>query len=265
LASDLDEETVIKYLDRFIMYYIATADRLTRTSVWLDKMEGGIDYLRDVVVNDRLGICEELERQMAELVRTYRCEWADVVKDPARRARFRQFVGSTDLDLARTRPVAPTPPPAPARAHVHLPVAKSAAPPAPKLVWTRVARAADVPPDTGACIRWGNTEIALFNFASREKWYACENRCPHTNAGVLSRGIIGDECGKPKVACPMHKKTFSLEDGECLSGEKLSIETYRVKVEGGFVYIELPPEPAPRPVSATSTRNEARLTASGAR
>ena len=70
LASDLDEDTVIKYLDRFIMYYIATADRLTRTSVWLDKMEGGIDYLREVIIGDRLGICDELERQMSELVRT---------------------------------------------------------------------------------------------------------------------------------------------------------------------------------------------------
>jgi nitrite reductase (NADH) large subunit len=266
LASDLDEDTVIKYLDRFIMYYIQTADRLTRTSVWLDKMEGGIDHLREVVVHDRLGICDELERQMAELVRTYRCEWADVVGDPARRARFRQFVGSTDLDLARTRPAVSSQPPAPARSHVHLPVTRSAPlPAAQQRAWTRVARAADVPPDTGACIRWGNTEIALFNFASRGQWHACENRCPHTNAAVLSRGIIGDECGVPKVACPMHKKTFSLEDGQCLSGEGLSIETYPVKVEGGFVYIELPPEPAPRPVQLMSSRNEAKLSASGVR
>ena len=75
----------------------------------------------------------------------------------------------------------------------------------------------------------------------------CENRCPHTKAVVLSRGIVGDECGVPKVACPMHKKTFSLTSGECLSGDGLQIETFPVKVEGGFIYVELPPEPTPRP------------------
>jgi nitrite reductase (NADH) large subunit len=263
LASDLDEETVIKYLDRFIMYYISTADRLTRTSVWLEKLEGGIDYLRDVIIGDRLGVCDELERRMADLVHSYRCEWADVVTDPARRARFRQFVGSTDLDPTRARPAAASPPPAPTRASVHLPVLSAPAPrPAEERVWTRVARAADVPPDTGACIRWGNTEIAVFNFASRGKWYACQNRCPHTNAGVLSRGIIGDEAGVPKVACPMHKQTFALTSGECLSGEASQIETFPVKIEGGFVYIQLP-ETAQR--SAASARGDAKLSAPGAR
>ncbi len=260
LASDLDEETVIKYLDRFIMFYISTADRLTRTSVWLDKLEGGIEYLRDVIIDDRLGVCEELERGMAELVQTYRCEWADVVADPARRARFRQFVGSTDLDPSRTRPA-----PTPVRASLHLPVVRaSAPPPSGEKVWTRVARAADVPPNTGACIRWGNTEIAVFNFASRGQWYACQNSCPHTNAGVLSRGIIGDEAGVPKVACPMHKQTFALTNGACLSGESSRIETFPVKVEGGFVYLELP-EAAPRPSAPPPARCDVKLSAPSAR
>ena len=71
LAADIDEETCIRYIDRFLMYYIQTADRLTRTSVWLEKMEGGLEYLRDVIIHDRLGICDELERQMQYLVDTY--------------------------------------------------------------------------------------------------------------------------------------------------------------------------------------------------
>src|SRR5262249_7904373 len=75
LAADLDEEPCVRYIDRFLMYYIQTADRLTRTSVWLEKMEGGIDHLRDVIIHDRLGVCEELERQMQHLVDTYECEW----------------------------------------------------------------------------------------------------------------------------------------------------------------------------------------------
>src|SRR5687768_17687076 len=67
LAADLEEDTVIRYIDRFLMYYIATADRLTRTSVWLEKMEGGLEQLRRVIIDDALGVCEELERQMQGL------------------------------------------------------------------------------------------------------------------------------------------------------------------------------------------------------
>ena len=96
LAADLDEETALKYVDRFLMYYIQTADRLTRTSVWLEKMEGGIDFLRDVIINDRLGIAEELERQLQSLVDSYECEWKAVVNDPEKRRFFQQFA-NTDL------------------------------------------------------------------------------------------------------------------------------------------------------------------------
>ncbi|RIK75643.1 MAG: nitrite reductase (NAD(P)H), partial [Planctomycetota bacterium] len=94
LAADLDEETAIRYLDRFLMYYIMTADRLTRTSVWLENMEGGIEHLRNVVVHDSLGIADELERRIQHLVDTYKCEWAEVVRDPARRRMFEQFVNT---------------------------------------------------------------------------------------------------------------------------------------------------------------------------
>src|SRR5260370_18435332 len=89
LAADVDSATAIRYLDRFLMFYIRTADRLTRTSVWLEKMEGGIEHLRDVVVNDSLGIAAQLEREMQHLVDTYACEWAAVVPDPANPPRFR--------------------------------------------------------------------------------------------------------------------------------------------------------------------------------
>src|SRR6185295_16576723 len=82
LAANLDEVTCIKYIDRFLMYYIQTADRLTRTAPWLEKMDGGIEYLRDVIINDRLGICEELERLMQACVDNYECEWKAAVNDP---------------------------------------------------------------------------------------------------------------------------------------------------------------------------------------
>ena len=97
-ASDLDDETLIKYIDRFMMFYIKTADRLQRTSVWMDNMEGGLDYLRDVIINDSLGLCDELEKQMAYLVDTYQCEWKTTVEDPEKMKRFRHFVNSEDTD-----------------------------------------------------------------------------------------------------------------------------------------------------------------------
>src|SRR5688572_10092137 len=95
------------------MFYIATADKLTRTSVWLEKMEGGIEHLKDVVVKDSLGIAAELEKQMQYLVDTYKCEWAEVVSDPAARRKFSHFANSTANDdsielmteRSQTRPV----------------------------------------------------------------------------------------------------------------------------------------------------------------
>jgi nitrite reductase (NADH) large subunit len=98
LAADLDEDTALKYIDRFLMYYVQTADRLTRTSVWLEKMDGGIEYLKDVIINDRLGICEELEKQMQYLVDTYTCEWQEVVNDPEKRRLFKQFVNTDETE-----------------------------------------------------------------------------------------------------------------------------------------------------------------------
>jgi nitrite reductase (NADH) large subunit len=98
LAADLDRETVFRYLDRFLMFYVRTADRLQRTSVWLDNLEGGMDYLRSVIIDDALGICAELEADMARHVDTYECEWKAVVDDPARMERFRTFVNSDETD-----------------------------------------------------------------------------------------------------------------------------------------------------------------------
>ncbi|UVS77198.1 nitrite reductase large subunit NirB [Actinokineospora sp. UTMC 2448] len=94
LVSDVDKETLVRVIDRFLMFYIRTADRLQRTSVWLDSIEGGLDHVRDVVVHDSLGIAEELEAQMAEHVTGYADEWAGVLADPEKLARFTSFVNA---------------------------------------------------------------------------------------------------------------------------------------------------------------------------
>lgn len=98
LASDLDEETVVRYVDRFLMFYTRTADRLQRTSTWRDNLEGGLDYLKQVVVQDKLNLGAELEAEMQHVVDTYACEWKAAVNDPATRERFRHFVNSDKGD-----------------------------------------------------------------------------------------------------------------------------------------------------------------------
>ncbi len=97
-ATDLDDQTLIKYIDRFLMFYIRTADRLQRTSVWMENLEGGLDYLRQVVIEDSLGIGEELEAQMHHVVGTYQCEWKTTIENPEKVKRFRQFVNSNASD-----------------------------------------------------------------------------------------------------------------------------------------------------------------------
>jgi nitrite reductase (NADH) large subunit len=96
LASDLDSATCLQYIDRFLMFYIKTADPLTRTATWLNKMEGGINYLRNVVVNDSLGINAQLEAEMQLLVDNYKCEWKEVVDSPELRKRFNHFVNAPE-------------------------------------------------------------------------------------------------------------------------------------------------------------------------
>ncbi len=96
LATDLDDETCIKYIDRFLMFYIKTADQLTRTATWLNKMEGGIDYLRNVVIHDSLGMAEQWEKEMEQHVATYECEWRVAIDSPEIRKRFNHFVNAPE-------------------------------------------------------------------------------------------------------------------------------------------------------------------------
>ncbi|MGE0606705.1 MAG: nitrite reductase small subunit NirD, partial [Pirellulales bacterium] len=262
LAADLDEATAIKYLDRFLIFYIQTADRLTRTSVWLENMEGGIEHLRDVIIRDKLGIADELERRMQHLVDTYKCEWTEVINDPARRKQFQQFVNSEDTqagieiitERGQNRPADWPKDGTPAglqpeQALVQLaPLAEQPRPsgkPKPredaKPQWVPVGKAKDFPQEGGAAVKYGKTQIAVFHFTSRGEWYASQNMCPHKRAFVLSRGIIGSQGETPKVACPLHKKTFSLESGECLSGDELSVKVFPVKVIDEQVLVQLPP------------------------
>ena len=98
LAVDLNKAELVRLIDRFLMFYVRTADRLQRTSTWRDNLEGGLDYLKGVLLNDTLGLNAELEAQMQHVVDTYQCEWKTAVSDPAVRQRFRTFVNSDQPD-----------------------------------------------------------------------------------------------------------------------------------------------------------------------
>jgi len=97
-ATNLDKETLIKYIDRILIFYVRSADRLQRTSVWMENMEGGLDYLKSIVIDDKLNICDKLEQQMARVTETYQCEWKTTIEDESKLKRFRHFVNSDKSD-----------------------------------------------------------------------------------------------------------------------------------------------------------------------
>ena len=230
-----------------------SAEKLTRTSVWCEKLEGGIDHIREVVVDDKLGIASELEAMMQHLVDTYQCEWKTTVEDPERRKWFRQFVNTDEteptIEIVSER-------------GQHRPgdwpgelvslgqyqaleerreqIESTHRQDIEETRWVQVGTVSDFPMDGGSTIKYGKVQIAVYNFTSRGEWYATQNMCPHRKAFVMSRGMIGDAAGVPKVACPLHKKTFSLQDGSSLQDEEYSIRTFPVKVEDDQVYLDLP-------------------------
>ncbi|MSS75415.1 MAG: nitrite reductase large subunit [Methyloglobulus sp.] len=97
-ATSLDKATLIKYIDRLLIFYVRTAARLQRTSVWMENMEGGLDYLKSVVIEDKLGLCEQLEHQMQHVLNTYQCEWKTTIEDESKLKRFRHFINSDQPD-----------------------------------------------------------------------------------------------------------------------------------------------------------------------
>ena len=103
--------------------------------------------------------------------------------------------------------------------------------------WFKACNIEDIPANGGACVKYKDLQIAIFNFSHRGEWYATQNLCPHRFQMALSRGMIGEAKGEPKVACPFHKKTFSLETGKCMDDDQYLIKTYPVKTEDGAIYI----------------------------
>ena len=227
-ASDLDDATLLRTVDRFLMFYIRTADRLQRTSTWMDNLEGGIDYLKSVILEDSLGIGEELEQEMARVIDSYQCEWQTTLNDPQRLALFRSFVNSDSPDEAVARQ--------PVRGQLQLaPAAELPVLAASNKPWQAVCSVDAIPPQAGIGARLGEMQIALFRL--NDKVYALDNQEPGSQANVLSRGLLGDTGGEPIVISPLYKQRIRLRDGRsCDNGEPL-VRAWPVKIEDGKVWV----------------------------
>jgi len=243
--TDLSDDDCIKYIDRVMMYYTFTSDPLTRTSKWLENLEGGIEHLREVVIDDKLGLCEELDQRMQNQVDTYECEWKKVVDSPELRKKFRQFANVDDtkfgdLEWSQQRKQK-----------------KIAVEDLPTIIgpakigkdkadgtwhWVDVGSPDDFPKGGGFAVKVSSSELAVYNHVGSGKWYATQNSCPHKQLQVLSRGLIGMHGDVPKIACPIHKNTYNLETGKGISNAGLNIASFDAKVEGGRVLVHLPPD-----------------------
>merc|ERR1719163_970319 len=107
--------------------------------------------------------------------------------------------------------------------------------------WVDVGAEVDFPKGGGAAVKISNSELAVYNHAAVGKWYAVQNSCPHKQLQVLSRGLIGLHGDKPKVACPIHKNTYGLEDGKGISNAGYNLATFEAEARGDRVFVLLPP------------------------
>ncbi|KAI1437113.1 nitrite reductase [Xylaria sp. CBS 124048] len=261
LAKDVPPSEVIPILDRYLMFYIQTADKLQRTARWLEALPGGLAYLQEVILKDKLGICAALESQMQELVDSFFDEWAEAVKDPTIASKFQQFANTKETlatieveeDRGQSHPVS-----WPVKAAVD--DFKGLKNRWSSTAWQSVidasyfAGADNTPNGISANIKRGDTQLALWRI--RGKYYATQQMCPHKRTFALSDGLIGQEattateqtkepCSSPKspwVACPYHKRNFDLTSGASINDSTLSIATFDVEERAdGLVYIKLPP------------------------
>ncbi|KAK6615417.1 Nitrite reductase [Botrytis cinerea] len=262
LAKDVPPDSVVTILDRYLIFYIRTADKLQRTARWLEALPGGIKYLREVILEDKLGICASLEAQMEELVGSFFDEWKAAIEDEEMRERFNQFdncddrVENMDVQVERgqTRPVDWTK----ESAKTDFRNVKWTS-----LNWERVIQkdhfkgADEAPSGVSASVKRGDTQLAVWRVQG--KWLASQQMCPHKRAFVLSDGLIGDSGpgsitipgsdGKEEknlwISCPNHKRNFNLngeDKGRCKNDEEVSIAIFEAEErEDGWVYLKLPP------------------------
>ena len=243
--KDVSTDMVIPIVDRYLIFYIRTADKLQRTARWIENLPGGVNYLREVIVDDKLGLCASMEQQMQKLVGSYFCEWTETVRNSSRRKVFQQFANTGETvetvelvkERSQQRPAdwAREPATEDFRGHQWSSVS-----------WQPVLRAdhfSDNPPVSSANVKQGDTQLAVFRV--KGKYYATQQMCPHKRAFVLSDGLIGDDDnGKYWVSCPYHKRNFDLngaQAGRCSNDDAMNIATFPVEERDGWIHLKLPP------------------------
>ncbi len=234
LAADLDRETLMKYLDRFMMFYIRTADKLTRTAPWLDNLEGGIDYLKSVIIDDKLGLNEHLEEEMARLREAVVCEWTETVNTPAAQVRFKHFINSDKRD-PNVQVVPEREQHRPYRALRTYPGNSGGGKRMSQ--WKNICKLDDILPETGVCALLGDKQVAIFRPYHGDQVFAISNIDPFFESSVLSRGLIAEHQGELWVASPLKKQRFRLRDGLCMEDESHSVAHYEARVKDGVVQL----------------------------
>ncbi|KAF2639635.1 nitrite reductase [Massarina eburnea CBS 473.64] len=247
LAKDVPPDDIIPILDRYLSFYIRTADKLQRTARWVENLPGGIKYLQQVILEDKLGICADLEKQMQDLVGSFFCEWTEVLKSPAKRALFSQFANTSDNIEPTIEPTQERGQERPSywpkesikedfKNHQWSELAWQ------PLVMTKEFR--DLPTGDSKAVKRGDTQLAVFKIKGR--YYCTQQMCPHKRAFVLSDGLIGDDPTTKKlwVSCPYHKRNYELsgpDAGKCANDEQVNIATFPVEQrEDGWLYVKLP-------------------------
>jgi len=229
LAKDVPPDDVVPILDRYLSFYIRTADKLQRTARWMENLPGGIKYLQEVILEDKLGICADLEKQMADLVGTFFCEWTEVLQDPAKRNWFKQFANTPDTLVDTIEPTHERGQQRPSYWPKDSVTTDFRGTQWTELIWQPLVQASEFKDtDTGdsKAIKRGDTQLAVFKV--RGKYYCTQQMCPHKRAFVLSDGLIGDDLANNKlwVSCPYHKRNYELSGdnaGKCANDESVNI------------------------------------------
>lgn len=248
LALDVPPDDVIPILDRYLSFYIRTADKLQRTARWVENLPGGIKYLREVVLEDKLGICADLEKQMEDLVGTYFCEWTEAVKNPERRKLFQQFANTEENIVDTIEPTKERGQERPSYWPKESITEDFRGTKWSTLAWQPIVEASqfkDLATGDSQAIKRGDTQLAIFKV--RGKYYCTQQMCPHKRAFVLSDGLIGEDFKTNKlwVSCPLHKRNYELggtDAGKCGNDETVNIATFPIEErDDGWVYVKLPP------------------------
>ena len=238
LAADLDSATLIRYVDRFLMFYIRTADRLQRTSVWLENLEGGLEYLKQVVIDDKLGIAAELEAEMAHIVNTYECEWKKAIE----RSRYAQALPPFRQQRARRR-----------QRRLHRGTRSDSSRDARRTLAASARRPYEICEFVALRLRARRNTAGLRcrrtdrrqtdRDSSRRTMRPCARQLRSQQRSERARRADWSATcnGEPVVASPIYKHHFSLITGRCIEDAEQSVRVYPARVTDGRIWVKSEP------------------------